>query len=158
MTDVFEYSHTVSDDEIDEQGHANNVVFVAWMQDAALAHSAALGWTPERYLQLGAGWVARSHTIKYLRPAFVGDEIIVETRVADMKKVMSTRVYRIIRRADGDLLAKAETNWAFVNYATGKPTRILAEIAHAYQVASHPTTARSDVRPQSEAGRKQPGY
>jgi acyl-CoA thioester hydrolase len=138
MTDLFEYLHTVAEDEIDEQGHANNVVYVAWMQAAAVAHSAALGWTAERYRGLGTGWVARSHTIEYLRPALAGDEIIVQTHVANMKKVTSTRVYRIIRRADHELLARAETNWAFVNFATGKPTRIPAEIAHAFPIP--PTT------------------
>jgi acyl-CoA thioester hydrolase len=137
MTDVFEYPHTVADDEIDEQGHANNVVYVAWMQAAALAHSAVLGWTPQRYLQLGMGWVARSHHIEYLRSAVAGDEIIVQTHVTNMKKVTSSRVYRIVRRADHELLAKAETNWAFINYATGKPTRIPAEIAHAFPVVVH---------------------
>ena len=137
MPELFEYLHTVTDDEIDQQGHANNVVYVAWMQAAALAHSAALGWTPERYLQLGMGWVARSHTIEYVRPALAGDEIIVQTHVADMKKVTSTRVYRIVRRADGELLARAETHWAFINYATGKPTRIPAEIAHAFPIEVH---------------------
>jgi acyl-CoA thioester hydrolase len=134
MIEPFEYLHTVSPDEIDEQGRANNVVYVAWMQDAALAHSSALGWTPERYLQLGMGWVARSHWIEYLQPATEGDEIVVETRVSDMKKVTSKRVYRIFRRHDRELLAKAETHWAFVNYATGKPTRIPDEIADAYPV------------------------
>ena len=132
MTNNFEYPHTVGQDEIDEQGHANNVVYLAWMQAAALAHSATLGWTPQRYLDLGMGWVARSHTIEYLRPAYAGEEIIVQTHVADMKKVTSTRLYRIIRRADHELLARAETHWAFVNYATGRPTRIPAEIAHAF--------------------------
>jgi acyl-CoA thioester hydrolase len=136
MTNVFEHLHVVANDEIDEQGHANNVVYVAWMQAAAVAHSATLGWTADRYQKLGTGWVARSHTIEYLRPAFAGDEIIVQTHVANMKKVTSTRVYRIIRRVDRELLARAETNWAFVNYATGKPTRIPAEIAHAFPVTA----------------------
>ena len=77
------------------------------------------------------GWVVRSHTIEYLRPAMAGDEIIVETHVADMKKVTSTRVYRV-SAAPTATLAKAETHWAFVNYATGKPTRIPAEIATAF--------------------------
>ncbi len=115
-------------------GHANNVVYLAWMQAAALAHTAALGWPAERYQQLGVGWVARSHAIEYLRPAVAGDEIVIETRVADMKKATSTRVYRIYRRRDGELLARAETHWAFVNYATGKPTRIPPEIAGAFPV------------------------
>jgi acyl-CoA thioester hydrolase len=135
MIETFEYPHTVGPDEIDEQGRANNVVYVSWMQDAAIAHSAVLGWTPERYLQLGMGWVARSHWIEYLQPAVAGDEIIVETRVSDMKKVTSKRVYRILRRSNREVLATAETNWAFVNYATGKPTRVPAEIADAFPVA-----------------------
>jgi acyl-CoA thioester hydrolase len=134
MTNVFEHPHTVSDAEIDEQGHANNVVYVSWMQDAAVAHSATLGWTAQRYLEMGAGWVARSHYIEYLRPAYAGDEIIIETHVADMKKVTSKRVYRIVRRADREVLAKAETHWAFIDYATGKPTRIPPEIADAYPI------------------------
>ncbi len=138
MTPIFEYFHTVTDDEIDEQGHANNVVFVGWMQDAAVAHSATLGWTAQRYEQLGMGWVARRHTIDYLRPAFVGDQLVVETHVADMKRATSTRRYRILRRADGELLAKAETHWAFINYATGRPTRILPEILASFQILSEP--------------------
>ena len=135
MSEIFEYPHTVTDDEIDQQGHANNVAYVGWMQAAAIAHSAALGWTAERYGQMGMGWVARRHTIDYLQPAYAGEELIVETHVADMKKVTSTRVYRILRRSDCALLAKGETNWAFINYATGKPTRIPAEIAGAFPVA-----------------------
>jgi acyl-CoA thioester hydrolase len=142
MIELFEYPHTVSPDEIDEQGRANNVVYVSWMQDAAVAHSAVLGWTPERYLRIGMGWVARSHWIEYLQPAMAGDEIIVETRVSDMKKVTSKRVYRILRRTDGTVLAKAETNWAFVNYATGKPTRIPPEIADAFPLKSTDPAAR----------------
>jgi acyl-CoA thioester hydrolase len=132
MPEIFEYHHIVTEDEIDEQGHANNVVYVGWMQAAAIAHSAARGWTAERYEKLGFGWVARSHKIEYLRPAFAGDEIIIETQVADMKKVSSTRVYRMIRPADNTVLAKAETNWAFINYTTGKPTRILSEIEYLF--------------------------
>jgi acyl-CoA thioester hydrolase len=134
MTEVFEYPHIVANDEIDDQGHANNVVYVAWMQAAAIAHSAALGWTAERYHQIGMGWVARSHTIEYLRPAYAGEEIIVQTRVSDMKKVTSKRVYRILRKADRELIAKGETSWAFISYTTGKPTRIPPEIADAYPI------------------------
>jgi acyl-CoA thioester hydrolase len=137
MTEIFEYPHTVGDDEIDEQGHANNVAFMAWLQAAAIAHSAALGWTAQRYRELGKGWVVRSHTIEYLRPALAGEKIVVETHVADMKKVTSLRVYRVIRSADRQLLAKAETNWAFIDYTTGRPTRIPAEIAHAFPLAPH---------------------
>jgi acyl-CoA thioester hydrolase len=129
MSSFFDFVHTVSDTEIDTLGHANNVVYIEWMQSAALAHSAALGWPTERYLQLGSGWVVRRHEINYLRPVQRGEQIIVRTWVAEMKKVTSTRRYRIICPSDDALLATAETKWAFIDYSTGQPTRVPLEVA-----------------------------
>ncbi len=46
------------------------------MMDAALAHSAAQGWPAERYEKLGSGvWVVRSHEIKYVEPAYEGQQV-----------------------------------------------------------------------------------
>ncbi|MEJ5342526.1 MAG: acyl-CoA thioesterase [Thermogutta sp.] len=135
MTAVFNHHHLVQPEEIDALGHANNVAYVQWLQDAAVAHSTACGWSPDRHLALGAGWVVRSHTIEYLAPARLGDEIVVQTWVADFKKVTSRRKYRIYRSRDGELLARAETLWAFVNYKTGQPTRIPREIIAAFTIS-----------------------
>ncbi len=134
MPETYEYRHTVTAGEIDRLGHANNVAYVEWMQSAAVAHSAAYGWSTEAYLDLGRGWVVRSHTIQYHRPARAGDKIVVRTWVATMKKVTSIRRYRIVRPKDGQLLASAETKWAFVDFATGQPARIPREIAGAFRV------------------------
>ena len=134
MPDIYSHPHIVLPGEIDDLGHANNVFYIAWMQTAAVAHSIALGWPGERYRQIGLGWVVRSHAIEYLQPAFAGDHLIVETWVATMKKVSSLRRYRITRHGDGQLLATAETNWAFVDLATGKPARIPPEVAAAFVV------------------------
>ena len=134
MPKIYEHVHVVGAEEIDVLGHANNVAYVQWMQAAALAHSAAQGWSGEAYRELGLGWVVRSHTIEYHQPALAGERIVVRTWVATMKKVTSLRRYRIVRPSDGELLAKAETKWAFVNYATGQPARIPAEVARSFQV------------------------
>lgn len=139
MPAIFEYRHTVDDQEIDALGHANNVAYVEWMQAAAMAHSAAQGWPADRYQELTLGWVVRSHKIDYLQPAFVGDQIAVRTWVATMKKVTSLRRYQIVRLADDVRLATAETLWAFVNYTTGQPTRIPREIAEAFELVQERT-------------------
>jgi acyl-CoA thioester hydrolase len=138
MPALFEYHHTVRTDEIDAQGHANNVCYVSWMQDAALAHTAAQGWPAAAYQRLGMGWVVRSHTIEYHQPARAGDRITVKTWVATFKRVTSLRRYRIVRQADGGLLATAETLWAFIDYATGQPHRVPAEIASAFEILDAP--------------------
>ena len=150
MASIFEHSVEVSAADIDVLGHVNNVVYVQWMQDAAYAHSAALGWTLQRYMDLGAGWVARLHQIEYLQPAFEGDRVVIKTWVADMKKVTSTRRYQMVKfdpplsdasLADAQgiidpavpvrptLLAVAHTTWAFIDYKRGTPMRIPAEMA-----------------------------
>lgn len=134
MPAVFDYPHTVLPEEIDALGHANNVAYVAWMQSAAVAHSEAEGWPGRRYQNLGQGWVVRAHTIQYLQPATLGEHIVVRTWVASMKKATSLRRYRILRPADGAILATAETRWAFIDYATGQPARIPAEVAQAFTV------------------------
>jgi len=116
-------------------GHANNVVYVRWLQDAAVAHSEAQGWPGKRHLAMGSGWVARSHYIEYLEPARLEDAIVVQTWVAGFKRVTSVRRYRIYRADDACLLARAETHWAYVTYATGKPCRIPDEVANAFVLA-----------------------
>lgn len=134
MPAVFHWEHTVRDEEIDGQGHANNVAYVQWMQAAAVAHSAAQGWPGARYRQIGCGWVVRRHTIEYLQPAFAGQPIVVRTWVATMKRVSSLRRYQIVRAADQALLARAETLWAFVDYQTGEPRRIPPEVGQAFEL------------------------
>lgn len=134
MPEVFEYLHRVATDEIDGLGHVNNVAYVRWMQDAAVAHSTAQGWDVQRYESEDCGFVARSHFIEYLQPAFADEEILIRTWIADMQKITSRRCYRMIRRSDGTLLAVAETNWAFLSLTTRRPKRIPPELRDAFEL------------------------
>ncbi|MGD9127688.1 MAG: acyl-CoA thioesterase [Planctomycetia bacterium] len=140
MPDIYEHRLTVDHEAIDLLGHVNNVVYLQWLLDAAVAHSAAQGWNADRHLRLGAGWVVRSHQIEYLQPAFRGDKITVRTWVSDFKKISSHRRYHILRHDEEDetLLVTAKTKWAFVDYATGEPVRIPKEIAESFTVVDHP--------------------
>jgi len=135
MTAFFEYPHTVVAEDIDQLGHAGNYHYVKWMQHAAVAHSTANGWPEQRYYELGAGWVVRSHNITYVKPAFEGDQLVIRTWVASARPAVSIRMYEI-HKSDGELLARAETAWAFVNYQTQRPTRIPAEVACCFEIVS----------------------
>lgn len=134
MPDIYEHELTVAPHEIDRLGHANNLSYLHWMLDAAVAHSNAQGWPFERYQQLGAGWVVRSHQIEYHRPAFAGESVIVRTWVAATRRVTSLRKYKIVRPTDQSLLAEAETDWAFVELGSGRITRIPPDVASAFTV------------------------
>lgn len=128
MPEIFSYHHTIEHSEIDELGHANNAVYVNWMQAAAIAHSNAQGWPSERYRENSNAWVARSHHIDYLSPAYENEEIIVHTWIAAMQRATCVRRYEMMRKPDQVILARAETRWAFIHLDTRRPTRIPAAV------------------------------
>jgi acyl-CoA thioester hydrolase len=119
---------------IDVNGHVNNVQYVQWMQEAAMAHSASLGWPTERFLSLGRTWIIRSHTIEYFHSAYAGETIHILTWVADFQKIRSLRKYKFHRPADGVVLAAAETLFIFCDLATGRPVSIPMEVQQAYPI------------------------
>src|SRR5919204_1563558 len=124
------YRHLVEvrPDDIDELGHAGNLVYVRWVLDATLAHSTAAGLDQAAYLERGEVWIVRSHEIKYLRPAFAGDQLAVDTRVVSMAAASSVRRTRITRLSDGAAICEASTDWVFVDVARGRPRRIPEDI------------------------------
>lgn len=132
MPAVFDLRHTVQPSEIDDQGHVGNVEYLRWLQDAAVEHSAVQGWPKERYLELGAVFVVRSHQIEYLQPAFAGDEVKVVTWVSSFQKFTTLRKYQVIRERDNLLLAKAATNWAFISWPNRLPKRFPPELVEAF--------------------------
>lgn len=141
----------VLDEHLDAWNHTNNVCYVHWMQEVAVEHSAVLGWDSDRYLKSGAMWVVRSHKVDYRRSSYKGDKILVQTWIAEMKKVSCIRRYRFLelpRECDVDLvnescrfssyerfeypkdslIATAETLWAFVSSQNFRPIRVFPEL------------------------------
>ncbi|MCF6264146.1 MAG: acyl-CoA thioesterase [Xanthomonadales bacterium] len=136
MIGTFEFPYTVKSSDIDELNHAGNYHYLRWAQDAAVAHSSANGWSPLKYQALESGWVARAHKITYLKPAYECDALTIKTWVSAMKSATSLRHYEIIN-ASGEMLAKVETRWAFINFKTQKPTRIPHKVAKCFKLVEY---------------------
>lgn len=140
MPAVYEHRVEVRAEDIDELDHVSNVAYVAWMLEAALAHTAAQGWPMERYIERGMAFVARSHSIQYVRQTRRADPVVVVTWVAEMSRIRSLRRYEIRHAADRGLLARAETDWAFIDIGTGRPMRIPDEVSRCFVVTEGPGT------------------
>jgi acyl-CoA thioester hydrolase len=119
------YSHSfrVEPSDIDEQGHVNNVAFLSWIQDVAVAHwrSAATAEQQEKF-----SWVVVRHEIDYKKQAFLNDEITATTWVGEWSKVTCERFTEITR--GGDLLVKSRTVWCMIDRETAKPARIASDL------------------------------
>lgn len=123
---TFEYNIAVLRAAVDGNGHVNNIEYIRWMQDAAKAHSDVVGCTAAT-VDLGATWVVRSHHIEYLRPSFEGEKLKVRTWISDAHRVRSKRLYEILSK-EGEIRAKAWTDWVFVDVQSGRPKPIPEEI------------------------------
>jgi acyl-CoA thioester hydrolase len=125
---MFKHRVTVGEADLDELGHANNIHYLRWLQDAAIAHSSHVGLTFERYVALGGVFVVRRHEVDYLRSALRGDELEVRTHVATVMAAKSERRYEIVRlpkdSEDEVVIVRALTLWGFVDTTSGRPMRI----------------------------------
>jgi acyl-CoA thioester hydrolase len=128
----FLFAVAVTPADIDDLGHASNLIYLRWVQEAARAHSTACGLSREDYLARGEAFVVRRHEIEYLRPALAGDQLTVETRVAEMGRASSLRKTRILRGAE--VLATAATDWAYIDLGRGRAIRIPEDVRARFPV------------------------
>jgi acyl-CoA thioester hydrolase len=110
--------------DIDNLQHVSNLVYLRWVQEAAIAHSTALGFDEAAYLARGEVWVVRRHELDYLAPARDREELLVETRIATLGAANSVRKTQVLRAADRALLCRAATDWVYFDLARGRPKRI----------------------------------
>jgi acyl-CoA thioester hydrolase len=127
VNSIYQFDIEVSVSDVDHNGHVNNVVYIQWMQDSAVAHARASGCAKATEAA-GATWVVRTHHVEYFSPAFAGDKITVLTWPSNFQRVRSLRKYKFIRAKDRAVIARAETDWVFVNAKTGRPQTIPEEV------------------------------
>jgi acyl-CoA thioester hydrolase len=115
----FSHSFHVSAEDIDAQGHVNNVAYVRWIQDVAVAHwlSVTTEDVREKYT-----WMLTRHEIDYKKQTFAGEEVTATTWVGEPTRVSWER-FTEIRRGD-DLLVKARSIWCLFDRKTLRPARI----------------------------------
>ena len=100
----------------------------------SVEHYESIGGTNSMQL-VGATWVVREHKVEYLLPAFAGEEIEIKTWVENIRRVRSLRKYEFIRRTDGKVLVKGETDWVFVDVKTGAPRAIPENVSKVFAAA-----------------------
>ena len=120
-------------EDIDALGHVNNVVYVRWIQDVAVAHWRALA-TPRE--QADVLWVVVRQEIDYKRAARLGDRVIAETWVGEAQRTAFERHTEILRAADRKVLVRAKTVWCPIDPATGRAKPVADDLRARWSVAA----------------------
>jgi len=127
-TEYFKVRHY----ECDAYGHMNNAVYLRYMQEAGIEAAAAVRFDPHWHESEGRTWLPRRTEIEYMRPLRAGDQVGVKTWVSGFRRVISRREYEFRKIGEEEIIARAQTDWVFLERSRMMPTTIPAEIKSAF--------------------------
>jgi len=145
---VYELEIPVQPADIDQIGHVNNVVYLRWVQEVAIAHWGTLASEDQKQKLL---WVVTKHEIEYKRPAIANDTIIARTWVGEARNRNFARHTDLLRKADRKLLARAVTLWTPIDSDTRKPVDVDASV---YELFSSAPETQNNLPEQQQKRRK----
>lgn len=123
----------VQSDDIDALGHANNAVYVSWLERCAWQHSKALGLDIASYRALDRAMAITRHEIDYLASAYLDDHLQVATWIVESDhRLTMRRRFQIIRPSDDVCLLRGVTSFCCIQLSTGKPKRMPPEFVDGY--------------------------
>jgi len=111
--------------DFDANGHVNNVVYLSWAQDIAIAH-----WTacqPDEDLAQWA-WICLRHEVDYRRPLLPGEAAHIRTWVATEADGPKFDRFVRIDGPDGAMCAQVATTWCLIDQARKRPRRVPADM------------------------------
>jgi acyl-CoA thioester hydrolase len=109
--------------ELDSFGHVNNAAYLNYVEEARSEYLRQMGLSFHDFARLDVQLVIVEAHVKYISPSRYGDEIEIRGIFKEMKAASLVIEYILTEKTTGRLIAEAWTRGAFVDAATGKPTR-----------------------------------
>ncbi|WP_055442239.1 acyl-CoA thioesterase [Lacinutrix himadriensis] len=122
---TFEFSVTVTNEDLDEFNHVNNIRYIQWIQDIAKAHWKQIA-TEDIYNSYF--WVVKKHIVDYKASAHLYDEVKITTKFMDAQGATAKSIIEMHNNSTQKILLKAETTWCLMAKQTKRPTRVTKEI------------------------------
>ncbi len=141
MPAQFEQTFPVRFYECDAYGHVNHANYLRYMQEAAFAASADVGYDAAKYEAMDRQWLIRETDITYLRPFQFGDTVHIKTWVSDFRRVRSRRAYELRNEETGELMAEAHTDWVYIDTKTKRPSTVPEAMRLAFMPEGAPEQA-----------------
>lgn len=137
LPDPFTLEISVVEADADELGHANNVVYVRWLEDISWAHVNTLGMNWALHEATGKAMAITRTEIDYLASANPGDRLVMGTWLTGFDgRFRSARQFQLVRLSDSKTLMRAVSTHACVDLKTQRPSRAPKEFAEILAAAT----------------------
>ena len=128
-SNIYVHPITIIESDIDGQGHVNNIIYLKWVQEAAIAH-----WTSvaDINMQEANFWVVSRHEIDYLKSAYLNSKLVAKTWVTEPQGAKSERYVAITDAETETVYANIKTTFYLLDAKSKRPKRIDAEIVNVF--------------------------
>ena len=126
VAEIFTRRFPVDAADIDELGHVNNIVYLRWAQEIAIAH-----WRARASDEMVSAfvWVVLRHEADYRAALTLGDDVEVRTHVDDAPRGASWARFVDMYKVGADKPAvQIKSNWAMLDARTRRVKRVPPEI------------------------------
>ena len=108
--------------DTDQMGFAYYANYLRWFEIGRAEMLRSLG-TSYHAVEQGGVWLpVLEARCRYHKPARYDDQVVIETGVIELRRASVRFAYRVVREADGTLLAEGTTEHPFTDPA-GRPMR-----------------------------------
>ena len=118
--------------ELDNDGHVNNAVYLNYLEYARHQFLNDTGFPYDELRRQGFGLYVARVDIRYLKPAFLEDELTIVSELTSMGRVKGSVRQLILRGRD--LIAEARVDFATVN-GNGRPAAMPDDARKAWTAA-----------------------
>ncbi len=128
--EIFTQRFPVDGADIDELGHVNNIVYLRYAQEIAIAH-----WSARAAPEMIANyvWVVLRHEADYRAALMLGDHVEVRTWVDEAPQGAAWARFVEIRKAGAEKpSAQIKSNWALLDAKTRRVKRVPQEIVQRF--------------------------
>lgn len=109
--------------ELNSFHEATPVTILKYLEESAISHSEAAGYGFERLKQDGVGWVLNRWLLRVDKYPTWNQNIQVETWPSSFDKFYATREFHV-KDEMANIIARASSQWIFINIASKRPIRI----------------------------------
>lgn len=140
--------------EVSPYEEATPLTILHYLEDAAIAHSEAVGYGIRRLKSEGLAWILNRWHLQMDQYPLRGEKVIVETWPSKFERFYATREFLIID-TNQKIIGRATSLWVFFNTETKRPLRIRSEFLDAYGL--DPLRAIEDPFSQLQGGGEEEG-
>jgi acyl-CoA thioester hydrolase len=130
--EVFTQRFAVEGADIDELGHVNNIVYLRYAQDIAIAH-----WRARASAEMldAFVWVVTRHEVDYRSSLTLGDEVEVRTWVDEAPRGPTwARFVDVYKLGAAKPAAQIKSEWCMLDAHSRRLRRVPPEIAARFMV------------------------